>query len=196
MKSTANEKLSKPFFLINLEDSNKECQQIKIYPNSNPSEIAFNFCKENNLDFTAMKFIKTNIKNILQKFQMNTDKPNNKIKNFPIKEQKNLYFSKNKPKSKKININLKIYQISPKQEEINKKIKKIKNTSQNLYHTVSNMIIPNELISIREIKEAYDNGTEKIKCKPKNYSFEINENSSENGVPVFQFTMRNCALYQ
>ena len=191
MKSTANEKLSKPFFLINLEDSNKECQQIKIYPNSNPSEIAFNFCKENNLDFTAMKFIKTNIKNILQKFQMNTDKPNNKIKNFPIKEQKNLYFSKNKPKSKKININLKIYQISPKQEEINKKIKKIKNTSQNLYHTVSNMIIPNELISIREIKETYDNGTEKIKCKPKNYSFEINENSSENGVPVLDESASN-----
>jgi hypothetical protein len=39
------------FYLITLEDNNGEHQQIRIFKNSDASEIAFNFCKENNLDF-------------------------------------------------------------------------------------------------------------------------------------------------
>ena len=46
------------FYLITLEDNNGEHQQIRIFKNSDPSEIAFNFCKENNLDFKSMKYIK------------------------------------------------------------------------------------------------------------------------------------------
>ena len=59
----------KPFFLMTLEDNLGKCKQIKIYQNSNPSELAFNFCKENNLDFSSMKYIKANIKNIVKKFK-------------------------------------------------------------------------------------------------------------------------------
>ena len=58
----------KPFFLMTLEDNTGKCQEIKIYQNTNPSELAYNFCKENNLDFCSMKYIKSNIKSIIKKF--------------------------------------------------------------------------------------------------------------------------------
>ena len=58
----------KPFFLMTLEDNTGKCQEIKIYQNTNPSELAYNFCKENNLDFSSMKYIKSNIKSIIKRF--------------------------------------------------------------------------------------------------------------------------------
>ena len=63
------------FYLITLEDSNGEHQQIRIFKNSDPIEIAFNFCKENNLDFKSMKYIKKNIEKIIKQF----DEPNHKL---------------------------------------------------------------------------------------------------------------------
>ena len=66
-KNLDNNEDKKPFFLMTLEDNLGKCQQIKIYQNSNPSELAFNFCKENNLDFSSMKYIKANIKAIIRK---------------------------------------------------------------------------------------------------------------------------------
>ena len=67
-KNIDNNEDKKPFFLMTLEDNLGKCQQIKIYQDSNPSELAFNFCKENNLDFSSMKYIKSNIKTIIKKF--------------------------------------------------------------------------------------------------------------------------------
>ena len=42
--------------------------KIKIYENSNASELAFNFCKEYNLDFLTMKYLKKCIKQIIINF--------------------------------------------------------------------------------------------------------------------------------
>ena len=80
----------KPFFLMTLEDNTGKCQQIKIYQNTNPSELAYNFCKENNLDFSSMKYIKSNIKSIVKKFNESKQKAilyNNS--NNSIKEEEN-----------------------------------------------------------------------------------------------------------
>ena len=66
----------KRFFLMTLEDNFGQFQQLKIFKNSDPSELAFNFCKENNLDFNSMKFIKKSVKEIIKKFdesKQNTD---------------------------------------------------------------------------------------------------------------------------
>ena len=63
------------FYLITLEDNRGENQQLKIFKDSDADEIAFNFCKENNLDYKSMKYIKKIIKKILEKF----DVPNQKI---------------------------------------------------------------------------------------------------------------------
>ena len=61
-------KYKKPFYLMTLEDNNGECKQIKIYQDSDPFELSYNFCKENNLDFESMKYVKKNIKEIIKKF--------------------------------------------------------------------------------------------------------------------------------
>ena len=63
------------FFLMTLEDESGKCQQIKIYHNSNASELAFNFCRDNDFDYNSMKYIKENIKKIIKKF----DEPDSKI---------------------------------------------------------------------------------------------------------------------
>ena len=51
--------------------------QIKIFENSNAFEIAFNFCKIYNLDFSSMKYIKRCIKQII--FHFNSTKRNEMI---------------------------------------------------------------------------------------------------------------------
>jgi len=61
-------KNNRPFYLMTLETNNGECKQIKIYKNSDPFELAYNFCKDNNLDFESMKYVKKNIKEIVKKF--------------------------------------------------------------------------------------------------------------------------------
>ena len=56
------------FILMTLEDEKGQNKQIKIYKDSDPSELAFEFCKVNNLDFNSLKFIKTNIKETKKQF--------------------------------------------------------------------------------------------------------------------------------
>ena len=74
-KKNSEEGKDTQFYLITLEDNNGENQQIRIFKNSDPSEIAFNFCKENNLDFKLIKYIKKNIQKIIEQF----DEPNHKL---------------------------------------------------------------------------------------------------------------------
>ena len=74
-KKNSEEGKDSQFYLLTLEDNNGEHQQIRIFKNSDPSEIAFNFCKENNLDFKSMKYIKKNIQKIIEQF----DEPNHKL---------------------------------------------------------------------------------------------------------------------
>ena len=63
------------FYLITLEDNNGNFHQIKIFKNSDAEEIAFNFCKDNDLDYSFMKSIEKNIRKIIEQF----DAPNKKI---------------------------------------------------------------------------------------------------------------------
>ena len=75
------------FFLMTLEDNNGECKQIKIFEDSDPSELAFYFCKENNLDYSSMKYIESNIEEILNKFKKNNVKELLYLSNDSIKEE-------------------------------------------------------------------------------------------------------------
>ena len=67
------------FFLMTLEDDNGQNKQIKIYKDSDPFELAFNFCKINNLDANSMKYIKSNIKQIKKQFNVNKNSENEEI---------------------------------------------------------------------------------------------------------------------
>ena len=62
------------FYVMTLQTDNGEKQEIKIYENSNASELAFNYCRIYNLDFETMKYIKKCIKQIKQQFKENKDK--------------------------------------------------------------------------------------------------------------------------
>ena len=55
------------FYIMTLQIEGKR-HQIKIFEKSNASELAFNFSKEYNLDFTAMKYLKKCIKQIILHF--------------------------------------------------------------------------------------------------------------------------------
>ena len=56
------------FFYIMTLETNGQRHQIKIFENSNASELAFNFCKTYNLDFSTMKYLKKCIKKIILHF--------------------------------------------------------------------------------------------------------------------------------
>ena len=69
-----NEKESEqPFFIMTLEFEKGKYKKIKIYPDSDPTELAFNFCKVNNLDFASMKYINSEIETLLLKFKSNSN---------------------------------------------------------------------------------------------------------------------------
>ena len=55
------------FYIMTLQ-AEGERHQIKIYKNSNASELAFNFCKTYNMDFQTMKYLKKCIKKIILNF--------------------------------------------------------------------------------------------------------------------------------
>ena len=59
---------TQPFFKMTLEFEKGKHKHIKIFPTSDPDELSFNFCKENNLDFTSMKYLKEEITKLLNKF--------------------------------------------------------------------------------------------------------------------------------
>ena len=67
------------FVLMTLEDEQGLSKQIKIYKNSDPTELAFDFCKANNLDFNSLKFIKSNIKKTKKSFFEKTKNSKDKI---------------------------------------------------------------------------------------------------------------------
>ena len=64
------------FYIMTLQTDNGEQHQIKIYENSNASELAFNFCKIYNLDFPTMKYLKKCIKQIIKQFNDNRNNDN------------------------------------------------------------------------------------------------------------------------
>ena len=139
-------KNNRPFYLMTLETNNDELKQIKIYQNSDPFELSYNFCKDNNLDFESMKYVKKTIKEIIKRFNEDehyivVDEENYEDENEDEDEhKKRINFKegkKNKNKKstnelicslikKNIKINhSKINRIAPLQIKINEDIQKI-----------------------------------------------------------------------
>ena len=65
--------IEQPFFIMTLEFEKGKYKKIKIFPDSDPTELAFNFCKDNNLDFAIMKYINSEIENLVLKFKTNSN---------------------------------------------------------------------------------------------------------------------------
>ena len=85
-----------PLYIMNLELEGKSAE-LKIYENSEPNELAFDFCCFYKLDFTSMKYLKEEIEKLLEKYKTRYDDKlsPSKMSNFEIiyeedKEENNI----------------------------------------------------------------------------------------------------------
>jgi len=83
-----NKKEEEPLTLLNLEVQKGIIKQIKFYKNSNPEELAYNFCKENKIDFLSMNQIKNEIESLIEKY-FNSYQNEKKLENLMIENNNN-----------------------------------------------------------------------------------------------------------
>lgn len=68
-----NNNEEEPIFVMTLELENGKAEHIKIYSDSDPNELAYAFCKEHDLDFSALEYLKQRIVELLQQYKDNGD---------------------------------------------------------------------------------------------------------------------------
>jgi hypothetical protein len=73
-----------PIYVMTVELEEGSSQSIKIYADSTPEELAFEFCKKNNLDINAMKYLTEQIKNLLEELN------NENMENAQLQENHNI----------------------------------------------------------------------------------------------------------
>jgi hypothetical protein len=59
------ENIDEPIYIMTLELEEEKLEQIKIFSNSDPDQLAYTFCKEHNLDFSAMEYLKEKIDDLI-----------------------------------------------------------------------------------------------------------------------------------
>ena len=65
-KKSRNKNLNKdPIYIMTLELEKGKPEKIKIYPDSDPMQIASNFCKEHNLDYNGLDYLRNKIETLL-----------------------------------------------------------------------------------------------------------------------------------
>ena len=72
-KTNNNKQNMRPFFLMTLENEKNQQKVIKIFADSDPAKLAFNFCLENQMDYETMLYLKNNIQKIIQIFKKNEE---------------------------------------------------------------------------------------------------------------------------
>ena len=137
---------------LSIEIGNNQTKLLKVYNNSIPSKLAYNFCLEYNLDYDSLKKLTYTIKNLIEGTNQNS-----KLNNSFEKKNKSVNHSP-----------LKINEDNKKQE-LNKKEKLINN--------YENKCNDNKNKEIN--KSSYLNQTESSKNKIKNQKMKINKSSDE-----------------
>ena len=61
--------LNEPIYKMTIESEKGTTEIINIYPNSKPEEIAYNFCKDNNLDFRTLEQMINQIKKLMKSIE-------------------------------------------------------------------------------------------------------------------------------
>ena len=54
-----------PIYVMTLALEQGKSEKIEIFANSDPSELAYNFCSKNNLDFNALDYLREQITNLI-----------------------------------------------------------------------------------------------------------------------------------
>ena len=114
------ENIDEPIYIMTLELEEEKFEQIKIFSNSDPDQLAYTFCKEHNLDFSAMEYLKEKIDDLIKKFK-------NKSNDSQIEEVES-----------EININESNSTIKNSKNLINKKIENNKLDNQNVNYLNKN----------------------------------------------------------
>lgn len=58
-----------PIYVMTLALEQGRSEKIEIFANSDPKELAYNFCRKNNLDFSALDYLKDQIANLLEAYE-------------------------------------------------------------------------------------------------------------------------------
>ena len=120
---TNNNDLNKePIYIMTLELEKGKPEQLKIYSDSDPVQLASYFCKEHNLDYNGLDYLKQKIQDLLNQNNINLNENKNKESKTSFNQEinndynnnNNLYYKGND--DKKDNYEL----ISPKQKIKNK----------------------------------------------------------------------------
>ena len=81
-----------PIYKMTIESERGRKEIIHIYPNSKPEEIAYNFCKENNLDFETLELMINQIKKLMN-YKNQKKEENNKENINKENENKLIYYN-------------------------------------------------------------------------------------------------------
>ena len=177
------ENIDEPIYVMTLALEHGKSEKIEIYENSDPAQLAYNFCSKNNLDFTALDYLKEQITNLLESYAKNENEEEFE-KNI---EQTGENFEENDNNNEDINIP-EIEEVQESQEfnitENNKE--NTKNSKKNENEILNNEIIGE--INVDELQNSKKNSNNKnernkidIKEDLNNEKDEIfNENISNN----------------
>ena len=88
--SLESKEKKEPVYEMTIESEKGRKEIINIYPNSKPEEIAYNFCKDNNLDFETLELMINQIKNLMKSIEQKKDQ-NNKNEKDTENENKLFY---------------------------------------------------------------------------------------------------------
>ena len=180
--------------VLSIEIGNNQIKYLKIYNNSIPSKLAYNFCLEYNLDYESLKRLTYEIKNLIiesnKKTQLNKsfEKSRKNDNLIQIKRNKSVNHS---PKRDDININTKQkYNFKDITKEIKKPIEFdyiIKyNKEQNIIEEEKNNYINRNTNNINNNKKeisrsSYLSPTESSKCKIRNQKLKMNKSFESEG---------------
>ena len=72
LENNKNEEIiEEPIYVMTLALEKGKSEKIEIFANSDPSELAYNFCSKNNLDYSALDYLKEQITNLLESYAKN-----------------------------------------------------------------------------------------------------------------------------
>ena len=89
-KSIESNELKEPIYKMTIESEKGRKEIINIYPNSKPEEIAYNFCKENNLDFKTLELMISKVKILIE--TMSKKKDENEKENINSENDKKISY--------------------------------------------------------------------------------------------------------
>ena len=76
-----------PIYVMTIELEKDRHDTVKIFANSEPDRLAFDFCKNNDLDHEAMNYLKEEIKKLMANYVLKTARENDMIKEMAEQEE-------------------------------------------------------------------------------------------------------------